>query len=61
MGRKIRSIQKCMEELIQIVHERRKYDKGLLDYVVQVRLHILTIITVFYLFLSKVLLDFMFT
>ncbi|XP_063414347.1 uncharacterized protein LOC134696456 [Mytilus trossulus] len=32
---KLLAIQKCMEELIQIVHERRKYDKKLLDYVVQ--------------------------
>ncbi|CAG2245043.1 unnamed protein product [Mytilus edulis] len=28
-------IQKCMEELVDIVHERRKYDKKLLDYVKQ--------------------------
>ena len=29
-------IQKCMEELVDIVHERRKYDKKLLEYVKQV-------------------------
>ncbi|CAG2238398.1 unnamed protein product [Mytilus edulis] len=28
-------IQKCMEELVDIVHERRKYDKKLLEYVKQ--------------------------
>ncbi|XP_052077720.1 uncharacterized protein LOC127715641 isoform X3 [Mytilus californianus] len=32
---KLLAIQKCMEELIQIVHERRKYDKKLLEYVMQ--------------------------
>ena len=30
------AIQKCMEELLQIIHERRKYDKQLLKYVTQV-------------------------
>ena len=33
---KVIAIQKCMEELLQIVHERRKYDKQLLKYVTQV-------------------------
>ena len=28
--------QQCMEELLQIVHERRKYDKQLLKYVTQI-------------------------
>jgi len=33
---KVVAIHKCMEELLQIVHERRKYDKQLLKYVTQV-------------------------
>ncbi|CAC5390525.1 unnamed protein product [Mytilus coruscus] len=32
---KLQSILKCMEELIEIVHERRKYDKNLLECVKQ--------------------------
>jgi hypothetical protein len=35
-GTLVVAIQKCMEELLQIIHERRKYDKQLLKYVTQV-------------------------
>ena len=33
---KVVAIQTCMEELLQIIHERRKYDKQFLKYVTQV-------------------------